>query len=161
MNNNELVAWLPIGISFIALLLSGWQFFCERMRCRKEATIHAFDQLETSTDVLFLFKQNKEDVDSLVKIKEADKDAQSDEWESLSKALPLIEHFAVGINSKIYDKATLNRMAGNQIISTYLACEELIKYKRTGWGKGKNYAEFEKMAKDLLCYRKRHGQSTP
>ena len=81
-------------------------------------------------------------------------------WEKLSKALPLIEHFAVGINNKIFDIGTLNSMAGNQIISSYFACEELIKYKRKGWEKGKNYAEFEEMAKALISYRKRHGQKT-
>lgn len=161
MEFDIILDFLPIVLSALAFFFSVWQFFTERSRCRKEATIHAFDQLETSEDILFLFKQKKEDIDLLVKAKEADKDFENDALDRLSKALPLIEHFAVGINSNIYDKVTLNKMAGNQIISTYLACGELIKYKRTGWGKGKNYAEFEKMAKDLLCYRKKHGQSTP
>ena len=161
MEFEKLLDFLAIVLSAIAFLFSVLQFLAERKRCRKEATIHAFDQLETSEDILFLLKQKKEDIDPMVKEKEANCNFENDAWKSLSRALPLIEHFAVGINTGIYDKVTLNRMAGNQIISTYLACEELIKYKRTGWGKGKNYTEFEKMARDLRSYRKRRGQSIP
>lgn len=158
---------LAILLSLAAFVLSICQFCVERNRNRKEATIHAFDKLEESEAILFLFKATKKEIDDLVKWKtksnhpKEQNTKKAEEWEQLSKALPLIEHFAVGINNKIYDIDTLNSMAGNLIISTYSNCEELIKYKRKGWGKGKNYAEFEEMAKALISHRKRHGQSTP
>ena len=158
---------LPIIISFAAFFLSAYQFYVERSRNRQEATIHAFDKLEESKAVMFLFEVTKQEIDGLVQWRTApsysgtENANKNEKWEMLSKALPLIEHFAVGINKKAYDLGTLNSMAGNMIISTYAACEELIKLKRRGWGKGQNYAEFETMVEDLIAYRKKQGQSTP
>lgn len=158
---------LAVVLSFAAFILSICQFCVERNRNRREATIHAFDKLEESNEIMFLFEVTKQEIDGLVQWRTApsysgtENANKTEKWEMLSKALPLIEHFAVGINKKAYDLGTLNSMAGNMIISTYAVCEELIKLKRRGWGKGQNYAEFEKMVKDLIAYRKRHGQSTP
>ena len=134
---------IAIVISFIALVFSLIQFFVEKDRNREEATIHAFDSLEESENILFLFSLSKNEIDDLVSRKKNYDKRIELEWKKLSNALPLIEHFAVGVNSKIYDIGTLNRMAGNQIITVFNACDELIKYKRCGTGKEKNYIEFE------------------
>ena len=152
---------IAIVISFIALVFSLIQFFVEKDRNRKEATIHAFDSLEESKNILFLFSLSKNEVDDLVsRKKNYDKRIESD-WEKLSNALPLIEHFAVGINSGIYDISTLNRMAGNQMISVFYTCDMLITYKRKGQGKENNYIEFETMVKELIKIRQKENQSIP
>lgn len=152
---------IAIVISFIALVFSLIQFFVEKDRNRKEATIHAFDSLEENDNILFLFSLSKDKIDDFVERKKEYDRRIEQEWSSLSNALPLIEHFAVGVNSKIYDISTLNRMAGNQIITVFYACDELIKYKRIGQGKEKNYIEFETMVKKLIEVRKKESQTIP
>ena len=152
---------IAIFISFIALVFSLIQFFIEKDRNRKEATIHAFDRLEESENILFLFSLSKNEIDDLVsRKKNYDKRIES-EWEKLSNALPLIEHFSVGVNSEIYDISTLNRMAGNQIITVFFACSNFIHYKRIGQGKEKNYIEFETMVEKLIEFRKKENQTIP
>ncbi|MBR5489959.1 MAG: hypothetical protein IKV79_01675 [Oscillospiraceae bacterium] len=152
---------IAIVISFIAFIFSLIQFFIERNRTRKEATIHAFDKLEESKNFIFLLSLSKSKIDSLVKSKMDCENCIDPQWEELSKALPLIEHFAVGINSKTYNIDILNRMAGNQMISLFYNCGTLIQYKRTGQGKEKNYIEFETMVKKLIEIRQKNNQSIP
>lgn len=161
MEIEKLLDLLAIILSVIAFLFSVWQFFIERNRCRKEATIHAFDVLEDTEAVIYVLALKENDINELVKRHTAGDKRIESEWKQLSEALPLIEHFAVGINSKVYDIDTLNSMAGNKIITMYYACNELIKYKRTGDGNERNYSEFEKMVNSLICIRKKHKQSIP
>ena len=164
MNAEIIINWLPIILSAAAFVFSVWQFFFERNRNRKEATIYAFDKLEESEAVLFLFEVKKPEIDTLVRWRtnlnstKGLTGKKAEEWELLSKALPLIEHFAVGINSKVYDLKTLNSMAGNQLIRTWDNCEELIEHKRNGADKKKNYSEFEKMVNSLVKLRNKNKQ---
>ena len=152
---------IAILISLGALLFSLIQFFVEKDRNRKEATIHALDNLEQNKEFLFLLSLSKNEIDSFVKRKKNNNRLIIHEWETIINALPLIEHFSVGINTKIYDINTLNRMAGNQIITVFYACEDLIKYKRIGKGKEKNYIEFEILTNKLIKLRIKHNQSIP
>ena len=152
---------LATGIAALALVVSIVQYHREGNRTRKEATIHAFDKLEEEKSIIFLFGCTKANIDNLVKRRKEHDQRINDEWDNLDKALPLIEHFAVGINSKIYDSETLNKMAGNQLISTFNACRSLIDYKRNGAGKEKNYSEFEEMVNCLIQIRKKNNQSIP
>lgn len=57
----------------------------------------------------------------------------------------MIEHFAVGINRRVCDVKTLNKMVGNKINSTYAAWESLIKLKRSGDENENNHKEFKNM----------------
>lgn len=169
MKWEEVLSWLSenvtdcvsIVISFLALWFSLRQYYCERNRNRKEATIHAFDTLEGSDSIIFLFSCSSIQIDDYVQ-RRTEYDKRIDqEWASLSNALHLIEHFAVGINSKVYDITTLNSMAGNKIISTYNNCEKLLCHKRMGVGNGNNYSEFSKMVNDLIQLRLKKNQSIP
>ena len=159
-----MVTWadvIAVLLSIGALVFSIMQFCFERVRTRKESTIHAFDTLEDSEPIIYLFSLAKNDINDLVKRHTMHDKRIDDEWKKLNKALPLIEHFAVGINSKIYDAKTLNSMAGNKIITTYYACDELIKHKRVGDGNEKNYSELEKMVNSLISIREKQKQSIP
>jgi len=155
MNYENVVNWIPMVISFGALIFSIMQFFCERTRNRKEATIHAFDALESNEAILYLFSLSKKQINLLVNARKEKNHAQiKKKWNELKKALPLIEHFAVGINSGVYDIYTLHRMAGNKMIDTFHKCENLINYKRNGNANQNNYVEFETMVNKLIKLRK-------
>lgn len=107
---------MAIIISFIALAFSVGQFYSERKRNRQEATIHAFDELETDESVLYLFSLSRAQIDDLVEQRKKYDIRIDSDWKIITKALSLIEHFAVGVNSEVYDLDILNRMAGNKII---------------------------------------------
>lgn len=169
MSWEEVLSWLSenvtdcvsIVISFLALWFSLRQYYCERNRNRKEATIHAFDTLEGSDAVIFLFSCSSIQIDDYVQ-RRTEYDKRIDqEWASLSNALHLIEHFAVGINSKVYDIETLNSMAGNKIISTFCNCKTLLNHKRIGVGNMNNYSEFETMVNSLVQLRLKKKQAIP
>ena len=153
--------WLAIIISIGALAFSIWQFFVERIRNRKEATIHAFDDLEDNASFTCLLSLSQSEINDLVVRQKKHDERIKKEWTSVCEALARIEHFAVGINAKVYDLKTLNAMAGNQIIKTFNSCDNLLTYKRSGIGKENNYAEFEKMVRSLKKYRERKGQTVP
>ena len=146
--------WLAVIIATAAFVFSILQFLYERNRNRKEATIHAFDQLEDNPFILRLFSVTKSTIDNYVQDEEDNGYVGVVEWNEINRALPLLEHFAVGINNKIYDIAVLNAMAGNKLISVYYSCKNLISHKRKGEGNEKNYCEFEKMINRLIEYRK-------
>lgn len=161
-------------IDIISLIFSGaafffslWQFRIETERNRKEATIHAFDALNENSDVLFLFKADKNKINELLEwrsnphLQIENDTTKYDEWKKINSALPCIEHFAVGINTKIYDIGTLNRMAGNLLISTWNNCSSLVHYKRTGHANENNYSEFQTMVDSLKNIRRKGCQSIP
>lgn len=136
---------IALLVSGAALIFSLLQFIVERSRSRKEATIHAFDDLEDNDGVAYLFSVSRNTIDDLIQRQNAADQRIKEQWRLLNQAMPTIEHFAVGINSGVYDVKTLNKMAGNKIIFTYTACENLIELKRAGDGNENNYKEFEKM----------------
>lgn len=162
------VSWMDIISLFFAaaaFFFSLWQFSAETKRNRKEATIHAFDALEENPAVLFLFKVEKQRIIELVQYKansnlhENITSQVATEWEAINTALPLIEHFAVGINSEIYDLETLNKMAGNLMITIWNRCSSLIEFKRRGSYNQNNYTEFETMVNSLKKLRRKTDQS--
>lgn len=95
---------LSLLIALAAFFFSVWQFFTERTRRRREATIHAFDELEEAVFSNPAYKV-------LPAGDEALRFALTGqpEWNAATLALSRIEHFAVGINSGIYDIRTLTR----------------------------------------------------
>jgi len=134
--------------SGIAIIISLAQFFSERNRSRKEATIHAFDELEEN---VFSKKHYKKLV-----IRAGEEYALSgkpendqEKWNEATLALSRIEHFAVGVNSKIYDLKTLNRMAGSFLLEEFSRWKPIIDTKRIQAPNSKHYDEFETMCISL------------
>ena len=156
MKCRDILDWLPILISFVALAFSMMQFICERKRNRREATIHAFDALEGNTCIQYLFLLSARQINDLVQSKEECDVRIHNEWNELSKALALIEHFAVGINSSVYDLKILNSMAGNKMISVFDNCKRLLEFKRSGINNEHNYSEFEEMIERIKGLRTKH-----
>lgn len=139
---------ISLLISVLAIIVAIAQHFSERNRSRKEATIHAFDQLE---ETVFSQEGYKKltihaGVENAISGKlEADKT----EWNKATLLLSRIEHFAVGVNTGIYDIGTLNRMAGGFMIEEFKRWKPVINTKRAQSPDAKHYDEFEKLCKDL------------
>ena len=144
---------IALLLSFLAIVISITQHISEKNRCRKEATIHAFDVLEKE---VFAKKTYKNIVVRQGTNYALNTNAAEDisAWNEATLALSQIEHFSVGVNSKVYDLNTLNRMAGSFIIKEYLRWKPIIETKRNQYPKDKHYDEFEKLYIELKRIRK-------
>ncbi|MBE6964334.1 MAG: DUF4760 domain-containing protein [Ruminococcaceae bacterium] len=144
---------ISLLISVLAIIVAVAQHFSERNRSKKEATIHAFDQLE---ETVFSKEGYKKlavyaGVENAISGKlEADKT----EWSKATLLLSRIEHFAVGVNTGIYDLKTLNRMAGGFMIEEFERWKPIIETKRVKDPASKHYDEFEMLYNSLLKMRK-------
>lgn len=137
-----------IIISILALIFSLWQFISERKRSRQEATIHAFDKLEEDVFSEPDYGRCK----SLNIFLETDSDKQKLQVKA-TLLLSKIEHFAVGVNTNVYDIETLNRMAGRFIIGQYEGWKSFISEKENQLPENKHYDEFKKMVTRLCKLR--------
>lgn len=146
---------LALTISVIAFAFSVLQFFYERNRNRKEATIHAFDVLEETVFSKDSYKKLPLKA-GLEYVNSGILPADMIKWNEATILLSRIEHFAVGVNSKIYDLDTLNRMAGAFMIGEYRRWKPIIETKRISSPEQNHYVEFEKLYNSLLKKRVKH-----
>lgn len=136
--------FIAIIISVIALGFSLYEFFVERVRMRKESTLNAY--LTIQTDTIKMLKDMQNEGVNFTTLKKTE---NKSEWDKITLCLVEIENFAVGINSKIYDLVTLNRLGGDNVIEWYGNLEPIILKKRGAKSNGQPYDEFEKMVESL------------
>ena len=142
---------IAIIISIIALIFSCLQFFSEKERSRKEATINALIQLQH--DVFDQTNYFQADITQLIQKHSAIEANVIDEsWEYISDCMARIEQFCVGINTKIYSLEILDRMAGSYFIKEYNRLRPIIVYKRERANTDKRYIEFETVVNNLKKY---------
>ncbi len=141
---------LSLVIALAAFFFSVWQFFAERSRSRREATIHAFDELEEAVFADDAYKELSFGDDALSYAL-----SEKGERHTATLALSRIEHFAVGVNSGIYDIRTLNRMAGGFILEEYARWTPVIETKRRRDPDRLHYDEFEKLCRHLSRLRRK------
>ena len=139
MSINDFISIGSICISILALIFSVITFFDERRRNRKEATIHAFDDLDGKIHTEEYGNLGELDEQQISNILQEHlhpqnpslpKKLKDSRWEQITKGLALLEHFAVGVNTKVYDANTLNSMAGNYIIELYGKLLPIIEEKQ-------------------------------
>lgn len=145
---------MELYISIISIIISvisvgvSIAIYCYGIRREKrEATLEAFNVLQEKVfDRLNHYR--KYDIDEI-----AD-DVRSPDYKDISGLLARCAHFAVGVNSGIYDFSTVRRLAGRYIISLYYKLEPLIEKKRKLNQSERHYEEFEQLAKKLEKYYK-------
>lgn len=159
MTTNEIITLI---LAAIAAVFSVWSFFLERNRNRREATIHAFDELQTivfRNDDLSLKDIKLKDAESYVQHHREDENLKlvefKNQWDTITARLSLLEHFSVGINLHAYDLIALNAMAGNLMIKVWDNLQPIIMDKRNRADGKDNYKEFEKMVENLKRLRSR------
>lgn len=144
---------ISIVVSVIAIFFSVFHNNAEKKRQVKEATIHAFDLLNSQKEVSFLFSSSKKELSMVEK--------GSEDWCTITTALYLLEHFAVGVNTGIYDLETLDRMAGNKILCVIGLVTTVIE-KKKGQRAGKSsYEELQTMGENLFTLRVNRGRQIP
>ena len=146
MNWGDIFALL---LSAVAAGFSIWSFFVERKRNRREATIHAFEELERAVFVKDDYTSAPADAK-----KEAEEHKLGRAWRRGTEFLLRIEHFCVGVQTRAFDLDTLNRLAGGYFINQYENWRPIIEQKRSDDGSMKHYNEFEDVVNELKKKRK-------
>ena len=129
------VSVVSVGVSVVTYLFG-------LRREKRQATLDAFSAFQK--DVLDrLNYYRKTDIDDIAE------DHLSPDYKDISGLLARCEHFAVGVNSHIYDRSTVRRLAGRYIIALYDKMEPLIAKKRCLNSTERHYKEFERLANKL------------
>ena len=117
-------------------------YFVSVKHDKKQDTIEAFSRLQNEAlDKLYYFTPSE--------IKEIAKDNRSEKFKEISLYLARIEHFSVGVNSKLYDQKTAYRLAGEMFHPIYEKLLPIIETKRKIPGSEKVFDDFEAFVKNL------------
>lgn len=95
---------IAIVISVVSGGFALYTFLWTAKRDRKQATLEAYNRLQNEVfDKLNLYKPSE--------IRNICEDSTSEEYKKISGYLARIEHFCVGVNTKIYDRKTFYALA--------------------------------------------------
>ena len=95
---------IAIVISVVSGGFALYTFLWTAQRDRKQATLEAYNRLQNEVfDKLNLYKPSE--------IREICEDSTTEEYKEISGYLARIEHFCVGVNTKIYDRKTFYALA--------------------------------------------------
>ena len=132
-------------VSVSSVLVSVAIYRAGLLREKKQATLDAFNVLQTQVlDRLNHYRRY--DIDEVAE------DVHSADYKELSGLLARCAHFAVGVNTGIYDEKTVRRLAGRYIISLYDKMEPLIQKKRKLNQSERHYEEFEILTYKMKSY---------
>lgn len=135
---------ISLAIALFSLIYSFVTYHCSVMHDKKQATLDAFNILQEQVlDKINLYPNSK--------IKEIAEDARSKEYKELTFLMARVEHFSVGVNSKIYDVKIVKRLAGKHFCALYDKLLPMIEKKRKINKSDKHYNEFEKLIGELNC----------
>ena len=139
MDLNDILTLILSGFAFVFSLFT---YIAGLLRQKKQDTIVAFNILQEQVlDKMTHYTKGR--------IVEISAHPRSDEYKELSALIARCEHFAVGVNSHIYDKKVVKRLSGKHFEYLYEKVCPIIEKKRSIDKSDKHYDEFEKMVKIL------------
>ena len=95
---------IAVVVSTLSFAFSFYSFFWTARRDRKQATLEAYNDLQGQVlDKLNLYKPSE--------IAEIAKNNRSPQYKDISGYIARVEHFCVGVNTRIYDFNTLYELA--------------------------------------------------
>lgn len=138
----EAVNIISLIIAFVSINFSILTYFFSVSYNKKRATLDAYNALQEQVlDEIYNYKKSE--------IIDISKDKQSSAYKHTTVMLARIEHFCVGVNTKVYDKKIVKRLAGKYFIGIYDKMCPLITEKRNSNKTDKHYDEFEKLALEI------------
>ncbi len=163
---------LMVVVSFSALLLSGFTYFRGVQRDRKQATLDAFNILQRQVfDPLNQYRVEQIEEISRIssaafrgeELTEEEREKQEtclSEFLLLTGYLARIEHFALGINTGIYDADVAERAGTTYWCMLYdQKLRSLIETKNQKEGGREYYIELYEMMKKIRKLKKRNDRS--
>lgn len=114
---------------------------------RKKATIDAFNELQEQVlDKFVSFKH--EDAQIFVEYQKAYPNVK-DAYNDTKALIARCEHFAVGVNEKVYDFDVVDKLGGIHLVCLFKKIRPVILFARKHSSDKNIYGEFEKMVKSL------------
>lgn len=142
MNIEESISFVSLGLSVLSMLTSVVTYLKGLRREKQNATLEAFNTLQ---------EQVLDEINTYTKkrVKEISEAPGSEEYKTLSGYLARLEHFAVGVNTGIYDIRVVRRLAGRYLCGLQGKIDPLIQKKRSINHLERHYNEFETMMKKI------------
>lgn len=152
MITSDLIALSALLLSGLSMVGSAFVYYTGRQRERRTATLNAFNVLQEQVlDHLNLYTRKR--------VEEIAASPKSEEYKLLSGYLARLEHFAVGINTEIYDVQVVKRLAGRYLCGLQDKIDPLIQKKRQLNRTAKHYDELEAMLNQMRSfYRDNRGE---
>ena len=152
MTTSDVLSLLALGVSVFSVASSTVVYVTGRQRERRTATLNAFNVLQEQVlDHLNLYTRKR--------VEEISASPRSEEYKLLSGYLARLEHFAVGINTGIYDVQVVKRLAGRYLCGLQDKIDPLIQKKRQLNQTAKHYDELEAMLNQMRSfYRDNRGE---
>ena len=157
-----IISIFAIIISIVSIVVSVIIYYKGVEREQKQATLDAFNVLQEQVfdnlnqykvseikNICLLWKQAISKNRSKKELTE-DEEKAIDEYRLLSGYLARIEHFALGVNTDIYDAKIAERAATAYLVSLYRQkLKPLIELKHVGNKDIEYYAEFRKLVEKI------------
>lgn len=160
------ISIIAIIISFVSILVSVVIYRKGVEREQRQATLDAFNILQEQVfdnlnqytfaeikDICSNWKKAIEDNRNKKVLTEEEKEQQEkylSEYRKLSGYLARIEHFALGVNTDIYDTEIAERAATSYLVMLYRGkLKPLIEVKHSGKSDTEYYAEFRKLVERI------------
>lgn len=156
---------LAIIISVISVVVSVIIYYVGVERDKKQSTLDAINILQeqvfdkvnqyTYAEIREICDKWKEIIGNknqkeLTEEEKENRNFYIDEYRLLSGYLARIEHFALGVNTRIYDARISERAATLYLSMLYRGkLKPLIETKHSGKAKGEYYAEFRKLVEKI------------
>lgn len=146
MDTSDIIAAFALGVSVISAVCAIVVYFKGLKRERKQATLDAFNDLQAQVldelagytpTAIRVIAENRRKNDS------------KQQYYHCKTLIARIEHFAIGIEEKIYDYKTADKLAAEHLIYLYNKVSPIIMAARES-AKGKHtYIHFEKLVNRL------------
>ena len=146
MDISDIIATIALGVSIISAICAVIVYFKGLKRERKQATLDAFNDLQTQ--VLDELAGYTPTAIRVIAENHRKKDTKQ-QYNHCKTLIARIEHFAIGIEEKIYEYKTADKLAAEHLIFLYNKVSPIIEAARES-AKGKNtYIHFEKLVNRL------------
>ena len=145
MITSDVIALSALLLSVFSMIGSAIVYISGLRRERRTATLNAFNVLQEQVlDHLNLYTRKR--------VEEISASPRSEEYKLLSGYLARLEHFAVGINTGIYDVQVVKRLAGWYLCGLQDKIDPLIQKKRQLNRTAKHYDELEAMLNQMRSF---------
>lgn len=149
MDPTIIISIISITVSVIAFVHS---IYLQHYLSRKKATIEAFNTLQNEVldKLVFDEKGNAELI--VTNLHNQDCVKAYNDYRTLVARL---EHFAIGVNQRIYSFRVVKTLAGTHLISLFQKVKPIIDKSNEHFPENHNYREFTRLVERLKTERKK------
>ena len=153
MNTSDIIALIALIVSIFSGAISLFNYYKSQIRQRRIDTIEAYRTLQTDVLDKFVSYPKKE---VLKLVENLDQEKVRKAYDDCRAMIAKCEHFAVGVNNRIYDFDTVDKLGGVHLIYLFDKLFPVIENTRSNQENNETpyYSEFEKMVGDLLSQHK-------